>query len=271
VPIEFIDEHAVGRWVIPDHPLHPAYRLSTPIHRSDYLRTYLMHHHGGGYTDIKHTDQSWVSAFDQLDSRSGWFGTGKPDRPGGIANFYHGPTRWRWASPTYWHYRWVRRHAEQAISPQAFIFRPRTRFTMIWMGRLNRRMDRLMPELLRNPGRHARERPGMVVEGRASETSPLGLLDGRFSAAQLSIPKAPWRRAQTEAPDDPTCLKARLRCQHRLYVNSSKRYRLCRREHRCPRHRLNGSRRGGMVMESGELTGNGWRHVKDLPDGLVRE
>jgi hypothetical protein len=31
------------------------------------------------------------------------------------------------------------------------------------------------------------------------------------------------------------------------------------------------ARAWGWVMESGELTGTGWAHVKELPGGLVRD
>ena len=34
-------------------PLHPAYKYLSLVHRSDYLRAYFMHYHGGGYSDIK--------------------------------------------------------------------------------------------------------------------------------------------------------------------------------------------------------------------------
>ena len=47
-------------------PLHEAYEYLSLTHRSDYLRAYCMYHHGGGYTDIKQCDHSWVPYFDKL-------------------------------------------------------------------------------------------------------------------------------------------------------------------------------------------------------------
>jgi hypothetical protein len=41
-------------FVLPDHPLHPAYKFLSAAHKADYLRCYLMHFYGGGYSDIKH-------------------------------------------------------------------------------------------------------------------------------------------------------------------------------------------------------------------------
>lgn len=41
-------------FILKDAPLHPSYSFLSGVHRSDYLRCYLMHHYGGGYSDIKH-------------------------------------------------------------------------------------------------------------------------------------------------------------------------------------------------------------------------
>jgi hypothetical protein len=45
-------------YVRPDMPLHPAYPYLSAVHKADYLRCYLMHVHGGGYSDIK-TPYGW--------------------------------------------------------------------------------------------------------------------------------------------------------------------------------------------------------------------
>lgn len=39
-------------------PFHPAYPYLSAVHKSDYLRAYVMHHRGGAYTDIK-TPYGW--------------------------------------------------------------------------------------------------------------------------------------------------------------------------------------------------------------------
>lgn len=53
-------------FVIPEHPLHPAFKNLSYVHRSDYLQSYLLHHHGGGYTDLKPHPTPWMSAFKRL-------------------------------------------------------------------------------------------------------------------------------------------------------------------------------------------------------------
>ena len=44
---------------VPGAPFHAAYPHLSAVHRADYLRAYVMHHHGGGYTDIK-TPYGWT-------------------------------------------------------------------------------------------------------------------------------------------------------------------------------------------------------------------
>ncbi|MDI1288910.1 MAG: capsular polysaccharide synthesis protein, partial [bacterium] len=61
-----ITDEEVDEWLLPGAPLEPAFWLLTPIQRSDYFRAYLMHHHGGAYTDIKRAVGSWLPGLQQL-------------------------------------------------------------------------------------------------------------------------------------------------------------------------------------------------------------
>ena len=55
-------------YVLPEHPLHPSYEKLSYIQRSDYLRAYLMHHHGGVYMDIKPMDKPWLPLLEELNA-----------------------------------------------------------------------------------------------------------------------------------------------------------------------------------------------------------
>lgn len=101
----------------PGAPFHPAYPYLSAVHRSDYLRAYLMHFHGGGYTDVKsYMLGSWSKAFRDMDAR--------PDillswrHPGG-----------------------------------AMIGRPNTELTRRWYTEVCRRLDQHLPALMAYPGR----------------------------------------------------------------------------------------------------------------------
>ena len=55
-------------YVLPEHPLPPSYEKLSYIQRSDYLRAYLMHHHGGVYMDIKPMDKPWLPLLKELNA-----------------------------------------------------------------------------------------------------------------------------------------------------------------------------------------------------------
>lgn len=42
-----ITKNTINDYIVKDHPIHPAYEYLSTIHKSDYMRCYLMHHHGG--------------------------------------------------------------------------------------------------------------------------------------------------------------------------------------------------------------------------------
>ena len=48
----------LSSWIAEKSPLHPAYNYLSSVHKADYLRCYLMHHHGGAYSDIKVIENS---------------------------------------------------------------------------------------------------------------------------------------------------------------------------------------------------------------------
>jgi hypothetical protein len=150
--IEFITDETLGCWIVPGHDLHPAYRYLTATHQADCVRAYLMHHHGGGYSDLKPTTESWSAAFAELErSRRLW------------GNGYREPARSGVARvPNRTQYRVLRAAYRRLIGNGAFIFRANTRLTAAWNEELHRRLDRLHRDLAVSPGRHPRERRGEV-------------------------------------------------------------------------------------------------------------
>ncbi len=53
-------------FIIPEYPLHPAFKYLSLTHKSDYLRSYFMYHYGNGYSDIKETKGSWIKGFENI-------------------------------------------------------------------------------------------------------------------------------------------------------------------------------------------------------------
>ena len=64
--IVLVNPENLQNFIHPNHPLHKAYPYLSETHKCDYLRTYFMYHYGGGYSDIKTPNGSWVAAFDEM-------------------------------------------------------------------------------------------------------------------------------------------------------------------------------------------------------------
>lgn len=117
VRIRVLTEETIPSIVRPGAPFHPAYPYLSAVHRSDYLRCYLMHFHGGGYTDIKsYLSGSWVMAFREMDAS-----------PNLLLSYMHPGC--------------------------AMIARPNTELTRRWYAEVCRRLDVALPALKAYPGR----------------------------------------------------------------------------------------------------------------------
>lgn len=65
-PVIYLNPRNIRQWQHPEHPFHPAFDYLSATHKADYLRCYLMHHYGGGYTDIKPTQKDWSGFFSSM-------------------------------------------------------------------------------------------------------------------------------------------------------------------------------------------------------------
>ncbi|MCX8568567.1 hypothetical protein [Aminobacter sp. MET-1] len=166
--IILVDRSELPKWVLQDHPLHPAFQYLSPIHQSDYLRAYFMHFHGGGYSDIKRTTASWAESLERMEA-DGSLGVGYAELRDGVAlvNKSHIDGVYYYLGRRSFYifnkiaYLHLRRNHAQLIGNCAFAFRPRTEFTEQWLDIVERRLDALLPHLIQNPARHPKERRGV--------------------------------------------------------------------------------------------------------------
>lgn len=129
VEFKLITEANLYEYVLPDHPLHEGYMYLTGIHRSDYLRWYLMHHYGGGYADIKNPTGSWVEAFKEMEDPDVWVN--------GYAE----------SDPRHVHSAAGNVDYKRMLGNGSFICRPGTPYTTEWGIELHKRMDALLASL----------------------------------------------------------------------------------------------------------------------------
>jgi hypothetical protein len=134
-----ITHDQVVHLLLPAAPLHEAYPYLSETHKADYLRTYFMHHYGGGYADVKAftqedaTAKAWSAAFGLLSDPDVWAVGYAEELPDHIAH------------PDY------KQHYQSLIGNCAYVFRPRTPLTEAWYNQMNVLLDSVLPALKQNP------------------------------------------------------------------------------------------------------------------------
>lgn len=144
VEVVLVDNNNLHTFILDDHPLHEGFDYLSDVHKADYLRTYFMHHYGGGYSDIKPCSWDWNPYFDQLDSDPDAFGIGAPEDEGEL-------------SVTPKQRPWLGQHWHKLMTNDLYIFKPKTIFTEQWYNTLLSIMDAKLPDLKQNPAQHSRE------------------------------------------------------------------------------------------------------------------
>jgi hypothetical protein len=148
-------------WVVPAYPVHPAFQYLSAVHKCDYLRCYVLHVHGGGYADVKHTTKNWHPFFDALE-RSPAFGLGYTEvGPHGVARVGGSLEAEMQANYT------------RLVGLCAMIFRPKTLFTHEWYELLFELLDAKSDELAKNPARHPQDRLGASFTDGSVSAYPL--------------------------------------------------------------------------------------------------
>ena len=126
-------------YLLPEEPLHEAYQYLTETHKADYLRTYFMNFHGGGYSDIKKTTGSWRKSFDELEASDKWI-CGYKELENGVA------------------VNSLSDHWKLLIGNGAYICKPGTPLTKKWYGKMMALMDEKLELLRKHPGTHPQDR-----------------------------------------------------------------------------------------------------------------
>ena len=129
----------LGDFVLQGHPLHSAYAYLSETHKADYLRTYFVHHYGGGYADIKYQTGSWRSSFDRLLSSDAYILGYAEEKETDIA---YTPVSHAW---------------RELIGNGAYICKPKTPLTSMWYDEMMKLLDEKLPLLQSHPASHPRD------------------------------------------------------------------------------------------------------------------
>lgn len=160
LPVELVTDETLATYVKPGKPLPPGYEFLSPTFKADVVRAYLMHHYGGGYTDIKETAVNWAGVFDTMNANPSIWVTGYPEiGPDGVAFVERDPSITEFLK-TKW---------QDLIGNGAYICRAGTPFTRDWLKGVNTVMKGYLPELRKHPAQSARDAKGHIVNGQPSK------------------------------------------------------------------------------------------------------
>lgn len=141
VEVKLITPHNLQEYILPNHPLHPAYKNLSLVHKSDYLRCYFMHFYGGGYCDIKPNFKNWEKAFDVLNNEEFSWVVGTTESNGISMGRGQGIID-----------KDLQYYYKHCVGTCSFICKSNTSFTTEWYLELLKRMDFFESELEKYPG-----------------------------------------------------------------------------------------------------------------------
>ena len=148
MPITLVTPDNLSDYIIDD--IHPAYRYLSNVHKSDYLRAYFMHHHGGGYSDMKPASGSWKAAFERLNKSTAWV-SGYRELGSNVVAECTGNPQMR---------EKLRRQYRKLIGCCSFICKPHTEFTEEWLSIVEGLLTEYHIKLSWNPGNIMGDNPG---------------------------------------------------------------------------------------------------------------
>lgn len=149
VPIELVTWKDLDKYILPEHPLHPAFRYLSCVHKADYLRCYFMHFYGGGYADIKpYTDKgNWRLCFDIINEHPEIQIIGQPE-------VFDGTPVPEYRNP---------HGIERLISVCYYICRSKSVITTAWYAGMIEKLNKYLPELKKHPASDPFGGPGYPI------------------------------------------------------------------------------------------------------------
>jgi hypothetical protein len=139
----------INNYILKNHPLHKSFKYLSSIHKADYFRCYLMHHYGGGYSDLKKCSGDWSRHFERLYNNNNIYAIG-----------LKGKTNFGIAFPQEYNKdqnQKLRDNHENFIGVSYFIYKKNTHLTNEWYNNLNKRLDYYYPLLKKYPANFPRE------------------------------------------------------------------------------------------------------------------
>ena len=133
-----------------EYPIHKSFTYLSSIHKADYLRCYLMYYYGGGYSDLKGTEGSWIHCFGALENNEnlyaiGYHCDGIPSKNDAGQNYNITLSKK------------LIKNKNNLIGVGFFIFKKNNSLINKWFLKLNEKLDFFYEKLKKNPAKYDRE------------------------------------------------------------------------------------------------------------------
>ena len=162
VPVHFISKDNLNSWIHPDFPLHSSFPYLSAVHQCDYLRCYVLHVYGGGYTDLKPSFHNWNLFFDRLQNSDNMYGAGYTEIGEHGVACVGGELEFE-----------MKKNYLKLIGMCSLIFYPLSNFTFKWFDNMHNILDYKLSLLISNPAKHPLDHLGALFEGGHISTYPV--------------------------------------------------------------------------------------------------
>ncbi len=161
VPLHFVSHINLKSWIHDKYPLHVGFPYLSAVHQCDYLRCYLLHVYGGGYTDIKPSTHNWNGFFSMLELAE-LTGAGYTElSPQSVAKV--GGSLEEVMQNNY----------QKLIGVCSLILTPQSEFSRKWFDNVNYILDSNIDELVKNPARHPQDHYGVSFQDGSLSKYPI--------------------------------------------------------------------------------------------------
>lgn len=144
--VVLVTPNNLNDYILKEHPLHRGYQYLSEVHKADYLRCYFMNFYGGGYSDIKKINESWLKQYNKL-IKSDYWGCGYSEK-----------------SPDHIGYgkdkeinEKMRSNYNQIIGNGCYIFKSNTPLTNEWYKNMIKIMEEKYEDLIKYPSKDVRQ------------------------------------------------------------------------------------------------------------------
>lgn len=150
VPIIIITKDNYKYFEVKEHPIHPAFKYLSGNHKSDYLRAYMLYHHGGGYHDIKFREKSWNLEWNKFSNPNIWM-IGRRELNSDCIGYVPGN-------------EWIKEKYQQLVTMGWIISRPQTEYLSRLLNAIHNILDNKLNDIINNPAIQPRQEHQIITD-----------------------------------------------------------------------------------------------------------